>query len=267
MSFLDLAKAYTHISYETIKDRMHSKSVENLSEEDKQILSDLELNGVTVIPNYYSEEKCDQIKSEIDNLINDATVKKWVDKDGSDTRVYGAHNHSDKIMEFHKDQFLTRIGEQYTRCELINSHTLGARLIPTPNNLGSGQGWHRDSVFRIQYKSIVYLTDVTEENGPFEYILGSHKISTIYKSIIENKFNSNQNRLEEEQIENFLNSNQHLYKQLYTAKKGSVILVDTRGIHRGTPIKDGNRYALTNYFMPKHHYTKDVQKKWEDLIS
>ena len=56
MSFLDLAKAYTHISYETIKDRMHSKSVENLSEEDKQILSDLELNGVTVIPNYYSEE-------------------------------------------------------------------------------------------------------------------------------------------------------------------------------------------------------------------
>jgi hypothetical protein len=29
-------------------------------------------------------------------------------------------------------------------------------------------------------------------------------------------------------------------------------LVDTRGIHRGMPIKTGNRYALTNYFSALH---------------
>lgn len=123
-------------------------------------------------------------------------------------------------MSFHTDPKLTQIGESYTNCELINSHTLGAKLVPKDNNLGSGEGWHRDSVYRIQYKSIVYLTDVNENNGPFEYILGSHKISTIYNSILVNKFNAHQNRIEESQIEAFLKSNKQLEKKYLQLLKG-----------------------------------------------
>ena len=35
--------------------------------------------------------------------------------------------------------------------------------------------------------------------------------------------------------------------QTLTGKAGTLILVDTRGIHRGKPIEEGERYALTNY--------------------
>lgn len=266
MSVLDLAKAYSLISYETLKDKLHSKTTTNISDEDKKILIELELNGVAVLPDYYTKEQCNTIIAEIDGMITDDSVKKWTDKESSDTRIYGSHQYSANIMNFHTDPKLTSIGECYTNCELINSHTLGAKLVPKENNLGSGQGWHRDSVYRIQYKSIVYLTNVNENNGPFEYILGSHKISTIYNSILVNKFNAHQNRIEESQIEAFLKSNKQLEKKVFTASKGSVILVDTRGIHRGMPIKEGNRYALTNYFMPKHHFTPSVEKKWKELM-
>jgi hypothetical protein len=30
-----------------------------------------------------------------------------------------------------------------------------------------------------------------------------------------------------------------------------VIIVDTSGLHRGMPIRSGERYALTNYYWPR----------------
>ena len=33
---------------------------------------------------------------------------------------------------------------------------------------------------------------------------------------------------------------------------GTLILVDTSLIHRGKPIEDGTRYAITNYWYPRN---------------
>lgn len=265
MSYFQLLKAWGNISYEQLKDKMNSSNI-SLKEEQKSYLDKLNEDGVVVIPNYYSSEKCDTIIEEIKGMIANEKVNKWVDEAKSDTRIFGSHNYSDNIKAFYEDPFLTEIGAAYVKSQLINSHTLGAQLIPQENNLGSGGGWHRDSVYKIQYKSIAYLTDVGPNNGPFEYIIGSHKKSTIYKSILENSFNAHQNRMSEAQIAAFLKSNPNLKSQVFTAKKGSVILVDTSGVHRGMPIQEGERYALTNYFMPKHHYTKSIQEKFEKLF-
>jgi len=263
MSYLEYIKAFGHIKLEQFKDDLNRKSVGPLDSQQEKLLHELNLFGVTVIPNYYSSEECEKIKKDIDAMISDDSVKKWYDDAQSDSRIFASHNYSEHIKKFHTDSFLRSIGESYTKSELINSHTLGAKLIAKENNLGSGGGWHRDSVYKIQYKSIAYLTDVTIETGPFEYLLGSHKKSTILKSIIENNFESNQNRMTEEEIANFKSSNPSLISKTFTATKGSVILVDTSGIHRGTPIQTGERYALTNYFFPKHHYTNSQKEKFE----
>jgi len=266
MSIASFFKAYGHIKFEELKASANTKPVKALEKAQTNLLNALNLDGVVTIPNYYSADQCDVMKDEIDTMLMNDSVTKWYDDAKSDSRIYASHLHSKNITGFHKDDYLREIGEAYSKSTLINSHTLGAKLIPKSNNLGSGGGWHRDSVYQLQYKAIAYLTDVAEDNGPFEYILGSHHKSTIFKSIRENGFEANHNRFTEEEIEQFMQSNSNLKEQLFTAKKGTVILVDTSGIHRGTPIKKNSRYALTNYYFLKHQYTAKTRARFEKLF-
>lgn len=82
----------------------------------------------------------------------------------------------------------------------------------TDKNLGSGGGWHRDTVTRRQLKFLMYLNDVDENAG--------------------------------------------------------CIIVDSSGIHRGRPIKEGNiRYAATQYMSEdkfQAHVQKDLVKPKDD---
>ena len=266
MSYINYIKAFGNIKLEQIKCELNKKKNHNLSIEQIKILEELKETGVVVIPEYYESELCDSIRLSLDNMIKDSKVKKWYDESKSDSRVFASHRYSDDILKFHDDSFLQQIGEAYTGNELVNSHTLGAKLCVKESNLGSGGGWHRDSVYQTQYKSIVYLTDVKINNGPFEYIFGSHKKSTVLNSILENNFSANQNRLNQEQINNFLKSNPSAKTKIMTAKKGTVILVDTSGIHRGIPIQEGTRYALTNYYFLKHNYTTKARAKFEEFF-
>jgi len=266
MSLTDYLKAGTFIRYEQMREMMNKKPLSEVSPEQKQLLSELKQNGVIVLPNYYTEDRCNEIITHIDKMIDDDSINVQYDGVKSDARVFASHRYSETIKEFHTDPFLRQVGEAYSGCELINSHTLGAKLTAQKNNLGSGGGWHRDSVYQTQYKSIVYLTDVDEDHGPFEYILGSHDKESVLKSIKENGFSAHHNRFTEEEIEAFLKSNPNYSSKVFTAKKGSVILVDTCGVHRGTPIATGNRYALTNYYFLKHQYNKKAKEKFEKLF-
>ena len=266
MAISSLIKAWSYIQFETVKDKLNKKSFELSSGEAFEKAEQIRKDGLCVIPDYYSSEVCDAIVAEIDRLIAEEKANAWQDDEGSDTRLYGSHLYSDLIERFHTDPFLIEIGERYLRSELINSHTLGAKLIPKMNNLGSGGGWHRDSVFKKQYKSILYLTDVDEENGPFQFVMGSHNKSTIYSSIKRNGFTAHQNRISNDSVNTFLQSHQGFESKICTASKGTVILVDTSGIHRGMPIIKGSRYALTNYFYPKHHFNQRQKEKFQKLF-
>ncbi len=266
MALGSLVKAWTHLQFEGLKDGLNKKSFQSNAGQAHDVAEQIKNNGLYIIPDYYSPSECDELIGEIDRLISGNEAHVWQDDTKSDVRLYGSHLYSNSIKEFYKDPFLTEIGERYLKTNLINSHTLGARLVPKDGNLGSGGGWHRDSVFKKQYKSIVYLTDVGLENGPFEFVVGSHDKSTIYSSIKKNKFDSHQNRISNEQVEGFLKTHPGLRKQICTAKKGTVVLVDTSGIHRGMPIEEGIRYALTNYFYPVHHYTESQKEKFGKLF-
>ena len=55
----------------------------------------------------------------------------------------------------------------------------------------------------------------------------------------------------------------------FNYKAGTLILVDTSCLHRGSPLKAGHRYALTNYYYPKgqikvyeNHFTPMLKKKY-----
>ena len=49
------------------------------------------------------------------------------------------------------------------------------RVTFSSNNNGSGNGWHKDA-YRKQFKSLLYLNNVDNNNGPFQLLKKSNKI-------------------------------------------------------------------------------------------
>ena len=110
-------------------------------------------------------------------------------------------------------------------------------ILPYKKNSCSGGGWHVDN-HNPQFKAMLYITDVNENNGPFTILCPNLK-SIDYPS----DPNKNDTRFPD-QI-----AIDHKEKiQLLTGNSGDVILFLSHNIHRGTEIKEGVRISLTNYY-------------------
>jgi predicted 2-oxoglutarate/Fe(II)-dependent dioxygenase YbiX len=106
---------------------------------------------------------------------------------------------------------------------------------------------------------MLYLTDVDENNGPFEYITKTNKWYSLIDGVINNGLKDNQNRLNDSIINRFL-KNKKYNKVSFKAKKGTLIIFNSFGIHRGTPLKEGVRYALTNYYFPDLYINQNLDR-------
>lgn len=219
-----------------------------LSKSDQKILESIQQNGYCVLEGFLSQEWCDMVRNEIDQLILKRADEVWVDDKKSDHRVYGAERVSDHISAFYNDSKLTEIINSYLKKVNRAGFTLAARLEAKEDNLGSGGGWHRDIASKKQIKAITYLSDVEEDNGPFQYLGGSHSSIDVIKKQFKYDLDYRQNRFRDDEIEQMVNNSPERLIT-FTASKGTVLLVDTRGIHRGMPISAGSRYALTNYYL------------------
>ena len=62
--------------------------------------------------------------------------------------------------------------------------TMANRVTFSSNNNGSGNGWHKDA-YRKQFKSILYLNNVDNNNGPFQLLKKSNKILNLIKVAIK----------------------------------------------------------------------------------
>ena len=116
-------------------------------------------------------------------------------------------------------------------------------------NLGSGNGWHRDS-FSRQFKAMIYLSDVSLDNGPFQYVEGTNNYANMSELTSYTKMPRLSKRHTAEEVDSYLQKSKKTDQlQTFDAKAGSLILFDSSGLHRGHPILEGTRYALTIYAM------------------
>ncbi len=100
--------------------------------------------------------------------------------------------------------------------------------------------WHRDRNEKdFILKAFFFFNDCNEENGPHEYVLGSHKLGGFY----ERPYFS------EEEINNFCQANR-LQTIKSIVKKGTVIIEDTKGLHRACLPKVGYRDLGFAVFSP-----------------
>ena len=112
----------------------------------------------------------------------------------------------------------------------------------------------------------MYLTDVSDDNGPFQVILGSHDKKNISNDSKSANLESMQCQFDQKTVEKILKSEPERLKTL-TAKAGTVVLVDTSTIHRGLPLNNGIRYALTNYFFENSQINSHLVDHFSPLVS
>lgn len=212
--------------------------------------------GIFSISNYWPVEKCVKARQEIDRIFSEYADQIQKDEHQSDHRLFGAERASALIKEFHGDPFLIEICRGYYQAEVLIGMTLANVVIPREHNLGSGGGWHRDSVHQRRLKPILYLSDVSEENGPYQHLMVSQTARSLLKTISEAGIKFKQNRFTQAEVEKIARLGKNEIKTM-TGKAGTLLLTDTRAIHRGAPIQKGSRYALTNYTYAKHMMKKE----------
>lgn len=209
-------------------------------------LAQLNAKGFVIIPDFYTREKCIQIIAGIEEILKKYKEKIWVDAYEADHRIFGADNLSQTINAFYHEELINQIIYKYEGSSNRQGFVMAAKLKAAPKNLGSGQGWHRDSPSFKQTKAILYLTDTGIENGPFQYIEGSHKPLSVLYSQFRYRLKFNESRFTDDEIDRIIKDKPSSLHTI-TGAAGTLIIADTRGIHRGAPIINGTRYALTDY--------------------
>jgi len=216
----------------------------------KTVLKDLNETGYHVLRNCYDRAACAEIRSEIDSLVANYPDRIEVDSAHSDHRIWGGERASEQVRAFHDDPTLATFAKAYLKTDVGNMTTLAAKVVAKPNNLGSGGGWHRDSMYEKQIKAILYLSDVSDDNGPFQYVVGSNTKASVLRTL-DLHHGANLKRFLSDDLEPWCQRHQERIETI-TGSAGDVILVDTRGLHRGKPIVSETRYALTNYYSAAH---------------
>lgn len=105
----------------------------------------------------------------------------------------------------------------------------------------AGQFFHFDMDRPKWLKIFIYLTDVTPQSGPHAFVAGSHRTDGIPKSLLRKGYV----RLSDDEVTSRFEPNDILE---LTAPRGSVIVEDTRGLHKGKHVERGDRLMLQIQF-------------------
>ena len=137
------------------------------------------------------------------------------------------------------DASLREIASRYLKCKPILDIVTMWWSVPFGNKATdqSAQMYHFD-MDRFKFlKFFFYITDVHTNNGPHCYIEGSHKL--LPKEILSDRRLTDEELLEIYPKEKFIE---------FTGKKGSILAVDTRGLHKGKSLTDGKRLLFQIQF-------------------
>ena len=221
-------------------------------------------DGVCAVENFLSADECAHLCTENKVFMDAFPGAVQVDVFGADRRVFLGKTPPGHLADVFADSRLASCASVILGAGTVNLATLAGHLTAVPGNIGSGGGWHRDS-FTNQFKAMIYLSDVGPENGPFQYIRGSHHLRSMICDQRLAELRVGQVRVRDEQIAKLVDENPQRLITL-TGLAGTLILANTTGLHRGMPIISGERYALTNYYFPPRALTAELTGHFKPIL-
>lgn len=223
-----------------------------LSEENRESALQYDDNGYMILRNFLSPKDADKINTEIDNLMENGTLK---------------FRYGGKLMfAIHHSEIIRNIGNDKNFLEFLSVLIDGkAKLFQSINFInGSQQKTHSDSIHMTTYPLggllgvWIALEDVDETNGALHYIPGSHKLPYFLNSDYENegsvlKIGKKSYKAYEEFLEGKVKE-LGLKKEVFRAKKGDLLIWHANILHGGEPHTDKNktRKSLVYHFFDEN---------------
>ncbi len=226
----------------------------------KNWFDDLKTQGYTIVHDYMNKEECK--KGVIDLKSTFEQYPNFTHKN-EDKRIFGIEQILPIARGLAQDLDLLELGEIVNKEQTYCAFTLG-NWLESGKSGSSGDGWHRDSFYN-QYKALLYLTDVTEDNGPFELLPRSHHLRSVLIGIEKADLKYMQNRISNDEVcrlEELLSTP----RKTITGSAGTLVLFNSSSIHRGRPIQLGERLALTNYYIPVSRDLRDIRKQFSPVL-
>ena len=232
----------------------HNNIATKLNDLQKKITSDLKNNGYStchfddIFGDGYFMKKVhnhsQKVKKELENKINDKNNsvfqkdKKFVARyysDASSIKISSIFNNL-SVNNFFWDIACKYLG---TLPKITNlDYWLN---IPTEiKKPTSSQLWHKDYEDLSLLKVFIYLEDVNEDSGPFSYVSTSHESgpnSNLFKRNYPNGI-----VLSDSDVDKHFDKDKILK---FKVPKGTIVFVDTSGIHRGGFCTKSNRFLFT----------------------
>jgi hypothetical protein len=237
-------------------------AVQQPSSEVDELAEELSKEGVISVEGYLNPDKCDEIREEVETKVENDEFEKSEDASnlmGASRTVLvergGEWNWDQGMLDiFNIDETIPETaeikGDDFIS-DIINGADGSAEY--TPENINvyfnrsvtNTRGFHADS-YDGQYKAFVYLTDVLDESyGPYSYIKGSHK-----KTKLMRKAEGVINRMRGTHPTNAISYDEDDVIK-FTAPKGTLIISDQSGYHRGIPQEEGKeRMLISNSYTP-----------------
>ncbi len=221
--------------------------------ETKESIKDFDDLGYAILKGFLSDAQVDAANKEIDDLLKQGKIK---------------FRYGNKIMfAIHESELLTKIGIRPELLELLSSMIKGnAALFQSINFFtGSEQHTHSDSIHMTTFPLggllgvWIALEDIDAEQGALHYYPGSHKLPYYLNSDYDNEgtrffigdkdYSAYEDMLEEKLKEN------KMTKQVFTAKKGDLLIWHANLMHGGEPHtnKDKTRKSMVFHYFNENH--------------
>jgi len=147
------------------------------------------------------------------------------------------------VQSLMADHSIIAVAQHYLRCEPVVDvvsmwwHT----AYSSEADPDAAQYYHFD-MDRIKWlKFFIYLTDVGPENGPHCFVKGSHRTGGIPERLLSRGYA----RLTDAEVRECYPPDRLIE---FTARRGTVIAEDTRGLHKGKHVDAGDRLILQLQF-------------------
>ena len=214
----DFTNEYSNINNTTLNN-IDFKSIDN----------QLKNKGYYILKNKIKEDNCNKIINQIENYNNCYRQKNnlnWINSQDYIAKI-------PEVMDIATDPLLLQIAQNYLGCNPILDQT-NFWISKESNVIDQTQIFHQDYDDIIFLKIFIYLNDVGEDNGPHSYISNS------LNNMKEPYGYEPSQRLKN----SFVNKNYKNDIITHLGKKGTIIIEDTRGYHKGSPVKKGVRNML-----------------------